>query len=63
LKAKRDSYDAKIAALRADFEAEKRELEKSIAEAESSEQTLTDDREAMGQLRKSEAAPNGRRAL
>jgi circadian clock protein KaiC len=63
LEAKREGYEAKMAALRSEFEAEKYEIEKSIAEAEVREQVLMNDREIMKRLRKTEVAPNGRRTL
>jgi circadian clock protein KaiC len=61
LAAKRESFEARIAALRAEFEAEKHEIEKGIAEAEGDEQLLIDERKTIARLRKTEIAPNGRR--
>lgn len=63
LKVKRESFEAKMAALRAEFEAEKHEIDKSIAEAESSETKLVENKKMIAQLRQAEAAPNGRRSL
>lgn len=63
LKVKRENFEAKMAALRAEFEAEKHEIDKSIAEAESSETKLVENKKMIAQLRQAEAAPNGRRSL
>jgi circadian clock protein KaiC len=61
LAVRRETFEAKLAALRAEFEAEKHEIEKMIAEAEGNEQTLVEERTTMAQLRKAGGAPNGRR--
>ena len=58
---RRKGLEAKIATLRAEFEAEKQEVEKSLSEDERAEQMLTDNRTTMARLRKAEIAPNGRR--
>ncbi|HYY24462.1 MAG TPA: circadian clock protein KaiC [Candidatus Udaeobacter sp.] len=58
---RRKGLEAKIATLRAEFEAEKQEVEKSLSEDERVEQMLTDNRTTMARLRKAEIAPNGRR--
>jgi circadian clock protein KaiC len=58
---KRQSFKSKIAALRAEFEVEKREIEKSIAESERGEEVWVEDRKVMARLRKAKVAPNGRR--
>jgi circadian clock protein KaiC len=61
LKVMRDTFEAKVAALRADYESEKTEIEKAIAAAEGGEQMLTEERKAMARLRNMQTAPNGRR--
>jgi circadian clock protein KaiC len=63
LAAKHESFEARVAALRAEFKVETHELEKSIAEAESSEQLLIDERKTMARMRKSDNAFNGRRTV
>jgi circadian clock protein KaiC len=51
---KKKNLEAKIAALRAEFEMEKAEIEKSIDEDRRREQTLAGDRQARARLRKAE---------
>jgi circadian clock protein KaiC len=58
---KRESFEAKIAALRAEFKAEEQEIEKTIVESERGERVLTESRKAMARLRKAEIGSNGRR--
>jgi circadian clock protein KaiC len=61
LRYKQQSFEAKIAALRAEFEAEKQELEKSILSHTAGEQALTEQRKSMARLRKADVKRNGRR--
>ena len=61
LEIKRANLEAKIAELRAAFENEKREIEKSLMEDEQREQLLAEDREDMARIRKSDVSSNGRR--
>jgi circadian clock protein KaiC len=63
LVAKRETFEARMAALRAEFEVETHEIEKSIAAAEGSERLLIDERRTMARLRKAEIASNGRRTV
>jgi circadian clock protein KaiC len=58
---RRESVEAKIAALRAEYESEKIEIENSLADDRRSEEILVDDKKAMARLRKTELPPNGRR--
>ncbi len=57
------NLEAKIAALRAEFENEKIEIEKTLAEDERSAKTLAEDRKTLARLRKADLAPNGRKNL
>jgi len=63
LASKQKSLEAKIAALRAEFENEKIEIEKTLAEDERSAKTLAEDRKTLARLRKADLAPNGRKNL
>ena len=48
---KRKAFEARIVALRADFEAEEDELKKFIGQAETKEQVLQKDMNALGKVR------------
>ena len=63
LATKQKSLEAKIAALRAEFENEKIAIEKDLAEDERSAKTLAEDRKTLARLRKADLAPNGRKNL
>jgi circadian clock protein KaiC len=63
LATKQKNLEAKIAALRAEFENEKIEIEKTLAEDERSAKTLAQDRKTLARLRKADLAPNGRKNL
>jgi circadian clock protein KaiC len=63
LDVKRESFEARLAALRAEFEGEKQDIEKSLSEAERSERALAQDKKNLARLRKADVAPNGRRTL
>jgi circadian clock protein KaiC len=52
---KRKILDAQIAGLRAEFEADKEDFEKTMAEARAAEKELAETRLAMGRLRKADA--------
>ena len=58
---KRKTLEAKIAELRAEFEYEKQEIEKSLLEDDRREQVLVKQRKIMARLRKSDVLPNSRR--
>lgn len=57
---RKKALEAKIAALRAEFETEKEELEKDIIEQKQSEGVLEQDRAAMAVRRKADASSNNR---
>jgi circadian clock protein KaiC len=61
LQYKQRSFEARIAALRAEFEAEKQELEKSLRSDSASEQTLSEQKKTMARLRRADVESNGRR--
>ena len=63
LATKQHSLEAKITALRAEFENEKIAIEKDLAEDESSEKILAEDKKTLARLRKADLAPNGRKNL
>jgi circadian clock protein KaiC len=54
---KREALEARITALRKEFEAEEGEAELLAAQTESRTQTLTEDRKAMGRSRQADSAP------
>jgi circadian clock protein KaiC len=55
---KRLALEAQIAALRAGYEAEEEELQRSLREAQLREQVITDDRLAMGKSRHGDPEKN-----
>jgi circadian clock protein KaiC len=57
---RKEALEAKIAALRAEFETEKEELEKDITEQKQHEGVLEQDRAAMAKSRKADASSNNR---
>ena len=57
---RKEALEAKIAALRAEFETEKEELEKDIIEQKQHEGVLEQDRAAMAKSRKADASSNNR---
>jgi circadian clock protein KaiC len=61
LEIKRKDLDAKIAALQAEFENEKQEIEKSLLDDERREQVVAKERKNMARLRKADLISNGRR--
>jgi circadian clock protein KaiC len=58
---KQQSFEAKIAAMRAEFEAERQELEKSILRDAAGEQAAIEQRKSLARLRKADLERNGRR--
>jgi circadian clock protein KaiC len=61
LELKRKNLEAKIAELEAEFENEKREIEKSLVEDRERERILVQDRKAMARFRGADVTSNGRR--
>ncbi|HEY7168702.1 MAG TPA: circadian clock protein KaiC [Candidatus Binatia bacterium] len=59
---KRKTLEAKIGALRAEFEYERREIEKSLGHDRRREQVTTEEKKAMARIRKADAVANGRRS-
>jgi circadian clock protein KaiC len=58
---KQRSFEAKLAAMRAEFAAESQELEKSIMRDAAGEQALTEQKKTLARLRKADVERNGRR--
>ena len=61
LEIKRKDLEAKIAALQAEFENEKQEIEKSLLDDQRREQVVSKERKNMARLRKADLISNGRR--
>jgi circadian clock protein KaiC len=61
LEIKRKDLEAKIAALQAEFENEKQEIEKSLVDDERREQVVAKERKNMARLRKADVTSNGGR--
>ena len=61
LEVKRKNLEARIAELRAEFENEKREIEKGLVEDEQREQILAQDRKNMARFRRADVTSNGGR--
>jgi circadian clock protein KaiC len=59
---KRKTLEAKIAALRAEFEYEMRDIENSLDRDRRREQVLAHEKKALARLRKADAVSNGRRS-